>query len=183
MTSCNALSDRFSKMIITSYLPLPPTGMTCFPAENFLRRWVTVSVGADSACRVQIGPPRSESASAWTGAATMGFSGEGSGAVSAYVIVMVFPGFRFSFSTVPTFSESVCPGPSTALCSGSRVTPSTISILHWSVGMESPLTRTTISSALGALNIPGMSSVIRIMLIVADPVFVTVMVDSTFCSR
>ena len=82
MTSCNALSDRFSKMIITSYLPLPPTGMTCFPAENFLRRWVTVSVGADSACRVQIGPPRSESASAWTGAATMGFSGEGSGAVN-----------------------------------------------------------------------------------------------------
>ena len=81
-TSCNAVSPLFSKMIRTSYLPLPPIGITDLPAEKFLRLCLTFTIGTSSMSRVHTGPNLSALNSQRAGPATASFPGLGSGATS-----------------------------------------------------------------------------------------------------
>ena len=68
-------------------------------------------------------------------------------------------------------TESVCPGPSGEICVSSNVIPSATSALNCSGSNSIPATLIFIADKSGTLKSPGMSSVILIRLIVADPVF------------
>ena len=111
-TSCNAVSPLFSKIIKTSYRPLPPIGITDLPAEKFLRWCLTLSTGTSSTSLVQTGPNLSALNSQRAGPATASFPGLGSGATNGYVIVKLLPGPRPIGSFVPIVMDNVCPSPS-----------------------------------------------------------------------
>ena len=63
------------------------------------------------------------------------------------------------------------------------VMPSEISALYWSSSMVLPSILMVICSGEGASNRPGMSSVMRMRLIVDEPLLTRVMVDWTFWER
>ena len=81
-TSCSAVSPLFSKIINTSYRPLPPIGITDLPAEKFLLWCLTRTIGDSETSRVQTGPNLSALNSQRAGPATASFPGLGSGATS-----------------------------------------------------------------------------------------------------
>ena len=72
---------------------------------------------------------------------------------------------------VPIVINIVCPRPSGDVRFSSSVIPSLTSILNWSRMSSFPSILALILSVSGALKMPGISSVIRSKLIVAEPVF------------
>ena len=78
---------------------------------------------------------------------------------------------------VPMVSIIVWPWPSGERCSFSMVMPSEISALYWSSSMAFPSILMVNWSAEGASNRPGMSSVMRMRLMVDEPLLTRVIVD------
>ena len=98
-----------------------------------------------------------------------------------YLTSIVLPGLRPIGPFVPTVRVIVCPSPSGERCSFSRVIPAESSPFHWSTGNSFPSMMMAIASMSGAWNNPGISSVIRMRFIVADPVFFTLSEAETCC--
>ena len=95
-------------------------------------------------------------------------------------MVIFLPGSRPRGPLVPIVIVSVCPSPSGDLCSFSRVIPLLISALNCSSSSSLPATLIFIDSMSGASNNPGISSVIRIRLIVALPELTKEIATPTF---
>ena len=77
-------------------------------------------------------------------------------------MVSDLPGAKRNLSTRPIVMFSVWPAPSGLRNSFSIVTPDVISAFHWSAAKSPPPILIEMSSAAGASNNPGISSVNRI---------------------
>ena len=141
---------------------------------------MTLIAGASVVSTVQTGPYRSALNSVRAGAVMFELSGDGSGATKSYSMVILFPGLRPTGPRAPTVTVKVWPSPSGERLVFSRVIPLLISDLICSASISFPLTLMVIAETSGASNNPGMSSVIRIKLISAEPLFVRVNVAVTF---
>ena len=132
---------------------------------------------------MQTGPYRSALNSVRAGAVMFELSGDGSGAIKSYSMVMFFPGLRPTGPRAPTVMVNVCPSPSGDRLVFSSVIPLLTSVLIWSASISLPLILMVMAEISGASNNPGISSVILIKLIFAEPLFVKVKVAFTFCER
>ncbi len=104
----------------------------------------------------------------------------GPGALSSYSTVMLFPGLSPTGPRAPTVMVRVNPSPSGDRLFFSRVIPAFISVLICSESISFPFTLMVILETSGASKRPGMSSVIRIKLMSAEPLFVSVKHAPTF---
>ena len=133
---------------------------------------------------MQTGPYRSALNSVRAGALTMRPScSVGPGATNSYSMLMFLPGFSPTGPRAPTVIVSVKPSPSGERLFFSSVMPLLISALICSVSISFPFTLIEIFDTSGASNNPGMSSVIRIKLMSAEPLLVKVNVELTLCFR
>ena len=163
------MSPLFSNRIKTSYLPLPPSGIACLPAEKSLRWWITLREGGLLQSLEQTGPNLSALNSVRSGATTILLSGDGSGAIKSYSIEISSPEVNPSGPLVPIVRVRVCPSPSGDRCSFSSVIPALTSALYCSGSSSLPAILILMDSRSGAWNSPGISSVILIKLIVDEP--------------
>ena len=133
---------------------------------------------------MQTGPYRSALNSVRAGALTVRPScSVGPGATNSYSMLMFLPGFSPTGPRAPTVIVSVKPSPSGERLFFSSVMPLLISALICSVSISFPFTLIEIFDTSGASNNPGMSSVIRIKLMSAEPLLVKVNVELTLCFR